>query len=399
MGCSGSKMEKVFINLISYLLNNPSGIKDAFEKWNEEEWKALICLAEKHNLAGMLFHCIPYIKAENHPSEATQQCMRQLAMQTAAVDIRQQAEKSRILAAFEENHIYCMPVKGCDTKTYYPKSEYRTMGDIDILYKAEQHKLVRETMRQLGYEDYESGLKHDHYFKPPYITIEMHRALVAANTVAEQYYENIWEKAERRDGYHYVYQLPLDEQYIYTMIHLLEHFKEGGIGVRFVMDIYVLLRQNKLNREYVNHIFEQLHVLEFAKHIESLAEWWFAPNFNTMGNDSLLSELAEFVISNGVYGKAEQTKALAIQKSGRIGYIRKVVFPNLASMRTLYPWLEKCSIFLPAAWVVRIVRTVLFRRKKLRTGINTVCYDENESDRELYEFYRRCGVWNSSEDL
>ena len=44
---------------------------------------------------------------------------------------------------FEKNGIYCMPLKGIRTKQFYPYPEFRTMGDLDILYKEDQTKKLK----------------------------------------------------------------------------------------------------------------------------------------------------------------------------------------------------------------------------------------------------------------
>lgn len=389
--------EQILNTFIAHLLNHR---EDDIKLDTEPDWEQIIALAERHNIGNMLYHILPFVDELYKPSEAQQNHMKKMAMQAAVVEIKQQAEIYRLMQEFESHQITCMPVKGCDTKQYYPKREYRMMSDIDVLYKPEQHKEVKLVMKELGYGDYESGLKHDHYFKPPYITVEMHRALVAANTSTEAYYDTIWERTKKREGFQYVKQLSMEEQYIYTMVHLLEHFKEGGIGVRFVMDIYIFLQNPSWDRKYVTSVFAELHISDFATNIEQLAMKWFGQNTSIEAEkDELLGELAGFIMNNGVYGNAKQAKALAIQKAGRIGYVKRVVFPNLKSMITLYPWLDKYPVLLPIAWLIRIVRTLLFRTDKLRTGVKTVCSDEMDRGRKLQEFYRRCGVWENSKDL
>ena len=40
-----------------------------------------------------------------------------------------------------------MPLKGIRTKQFYPYPEFRTMGDLDILYKEDQTKKLKQVMQ------------------------------------------------------------------------------------------------------------------------------------------------------------------------------------------------------------------------------------------------------------
>ncbi len=386
--------EQYLIQIIKYLLHSKEQDSVLPIPTEALNWVALFKIADRHSIGSLLYHALPGVPENKRPQEALKNHMRNLAVNAAATDIKQLAEKEVLAREFEEHGLYCMPVKGSDTKNYYPRTEWRTMGDLDILYKPEQHKEVKALLLQLGYTNFESGLKHDHYSKPPFISVEMHRSLVAANTMAENYYQDIWQKAKPKKGYKYIYQMSLEEQYIYTMVHLLEHFKEGGIGIRFVMDIYVFNRQETLDRECVECVFNQLGILEFARNIEALSRRWFG--YQDVGQNEeterLLDELEAFIIHNGTYGQASHAQALALEREGRVGYLKRVVFPNLNSMKTLYPWLHNKAYLLPLAWGIRMVRTVLFRRHSIQVGMNTMKYGDAGHGKQLQEFYRRCGL-------
>lgn len=45
-----------------------------------------------------------------------------------------------------------MPLKGIRTKQFYPYPEFRTMGDLDILYKEDQTKKLKQVMQDAGYK-------------------------------------------------------------------------------------------------------------------------------------------------------------------------------------------------------------------------------------------------------
>lgn len=390
--------EQYLIQIIKYLLNSEDGESVLPLPERNLDWNRLIRIAERHDVGGLLYHVLPgNLEKRTVPKEFVDS-MRKKAMRVVLIDIKQRVAKEELLSEFEKKKIYCMPVKGANTKEYYPKSELRTMGDLDILYKAGQHKEVKALLQEMGYADFRSGLKHDHYSKKPFITLEMHRGLVAANTVAESYYSDVWEKAKPKEGCNYVFQMSLEEQYIYTMVHLLEHFQNGGIGIRFIMDIFVFSKQEKLDRQYVKSKFEKLGILKFASCMENLAGKWFG-NQEVIGNvddEEFLNELGTFIIENGVYGQTTHAQDTVIEREGRKGYFTRMVFPNYNSMVTLYPWLKRRKYLMPIAWGIRIVRTILFRKESIQTGMRTLKNGSPQRGKVLLEFYRKCGIQNTA---
>lgn len=390
--------EQYLIQIIKYLLNSEDGESVLPLPEKNLDWNRLIRIADRHDVGGVLYHVLPRILEKRTVPGELVDSIRKKAMRAVLVDVKQRVAKEELLSEFEKGKIYCMPVKGANTKEYYPKSELRTMGDLDILYKAEQHKKVKALLQEIGYTGFESGLKHDHYSKKPFITLEMHRGLVATNTVAESYYSDVWEKAKPRDGYDYVFQMSLEEQYIYTMVHLLEHFQNGGIGIRFIMDIFVFSKQEKLDRQYVKSKFEKLGILKFASCMEQLAGKWFG-NQEVIGNiddEEFLNELETFIIENGVYGQTTHARDAVIEREGRKGYFARMVFPNYNSMVTLYPWLKQRKCLMPIAWGIRIVRTILFRKESIQTGMRTLKKGSHQRGKALLEFYRKCGIPNTA---
>lgn len=94
-------------------------------------------------------------------------------------------------------------------------------------------------MRTLGYENHVEGRKHDHYSMPPYVSLEVYRDLVDGDNEFYNYYRNIWIRCKPKSGFQYVYEMSLEDEYIFNFVHLVEHFKNGGIGLRFLVDVYV----------------------------------------------------------------------------------------------------------------------------------------------------------------
>lgn len=382
--------EYYLIRILAYLLNSSNSPKGLEMPSSEMDWEKLLQMAEKNSIGGLLYYVLPDIPEKFHPDRTIKARMSKLAMSMAVSDIKQRVEIEDLKRVFQEKRLYLMLLKGSNTKALYPKSEWRTMGDIDILYDSGQYEQVKDTLLQMGYTHFETGSKHDSCAKPPFISLELHHSLVEKGEVGETYYRKLWEREKNAERDKYVCQLSLEEQYVYSMIHLCEHFKNGGVGIRFVMDVYVFLCQNNLDKNYVLEKFTELGICEFAQNIEQLAYKWFSET--NVETSETINEIEVFILRNGIYGNYSQSVDGMLERKGRIGYTLEALFPKLRVMQASYPWLRGKTFLLPVAWIVRLFIILFSRRSSIRRGINVVSQGSKKKGKELLEFYKRCGI-------
>jgi hypothetical protein len=178
----------------------------------------------------------------------------------------------------------------------------------------------------------------------------------------------------------------VEDELVFNIVHLAEHFKEGGAGVRFIIDVYVYSRI-KMDREYVEQELTKLGLNEFYHHILYLANYWFADGENA----ELTEKLADFIMNGGVFGDKENAAALAVEE-GRVRHLVKVCFPDYDSMKSMFPWLEGKGVLLPYAWGLRGVRALRYRKGNVRTHMNSIKTGDIEKGKALRQFYTECGL-------
>jgi hypothetical protein len=61
-------------------------------------------------------------------------------------------------------------------------------------------------------------------------------------------------------------------------------------------------------------------------------------------------------------------------------------------MKSMFPWLGKWPILLPVSWVIRGVRSFLFRRKNIKTQWSKFKTGNEEYGKKLEQFYNKCGL-------
>lgn len=382
---------RFLLEIVKYILNHNAGEVPMPPK--DMDWDELFRLAIRHSILNLLYYGVEVLPRESKPGEKHYNYLYQCAMREVVRSCNQTEDAEELLRAFEKDKIDVLAVKGFCTKRHYPQPEMRTMGDVDILCRASQQQQCKNTMLRLGYDWEAEGRKHDHYLRKPYMNVEMHRELVAVDSEYYLYYENIWDRVKPREGHQYVYEMSLEDEYIYNLIHLVEHFRSGGVGIRFVMDVYVYNRIETIDWEYIEGELTKLGLWKFFGHISKLAQKWFGEGESyTEEEVVMLDKIAAYIVANGTFGTARNHAAVAVAKSGRGKFLLQTLFPNLKNMQSMFPWLEKWPILLPYSWVLRGVRSLLFRRKNIKVQMRKYKHGDMEYGEELKEFFDTCGL-------
>lgn len=308
----------------------------------------------------------------------------------AAQSIAQEYALDELINYFEDHNLYIMPIKGVCTKKRYPESYLRTMNDIDILCLPEQSKDVRQAIQSLGYGSFVEGRKHDSYSMPPYITLEIHRDLVDGDNKFYNYYRDIWKRCKPKAGCRYVYEMSLEDEYIFNFVHLVEHFKEGGIGLRFLVDIYVY-ENVAMDSHYLKAELNKLELLDFYRNIRSLALYWFGTDEEKarVVFTPTLQELGDFILSGGLFGSRRNRADLNAGKGKIISFLH-ACFPGYASMKSMFPWLH--PVLLPYAWLLRAVRVLIRRKGNVKYVWNAIMKGDSKNGKKLLNFYKSCGL-------
>ena len=88
-------------------------------------------------------------------------------------------------------------------------------------------------------------------------------------TNAYDYFADIWERAIHAKGKQYIYEMSLEDHYLHSVCHLAEHFVRGGIGIRMVLDIYILSETPRMDKAYVQRQLKGFETSEGLKENDS----------------------------------------------------------------------------------------------------------------------------------
>ena len=280
----------------------------------------------------------------------------------------QMRQVHRIFDAFEAKGIEYLPLKGCRMKGLYPKAELRYMGDADILIRMEQYDRIKPLMGELGFEE-KAESDHELHWHHRELSVELHKRLIPSyNEDYCQYYGIGWEKAARREGCRWT--MTAEDEWIYLFTHFAKHFRDGGIGCRYVVDLWVYLTHHpEMDEGYIRQELDKLGLGEFHGNIRQLINVWFEDD----PGDDRTAVITDYIFSSGSWGRSEsKAVSMAVRDShggsyrkGKAVYLLRTAFPDARTLNDKYTVLKKAPWLLPAVWVVRPFYKVLFEFRSL----------------------------------
>lgn len=305
-------------------------------------------------------------------------------------DTNENIELEQILNQFEENEIRTLVVKGILMKEIYPQNYMRQMCDMDIMTDERDFKIALKIMKKLGYKECYNHEKHLIFKKLPFIIVELHRKLMTKRDIGYEYFENVWSNCCQYKDYKNIFQLDLDEAYIFCILHLMLHFKFAGIQVRDMLDVYLYHEKYKqcLHYEKINQVLGELKVLKFEKNLKEIAYKWF-------DNEEIedFSEIEKIIFKGW---SIENNIHYAVgENHGKSNYILRLFFPEFKIMKEKYPILKKAPVLLPITWVARILKDIFSKETTVKARLNKIKLIqevEQEDVTEIQNIYQKLGI-------
>lgn len=356
------------------------------------DWNQLIRLAASHSLLPLLCDGLQKADVWAEVPDSIGKMLSAVYMRAFAVDAQQEHVRKTLDDALSQARVPHIFLKGSVLKNDYPIPALRTMSDIDVLIHIEDIKEIDQIAVGLNGIANKGDGNHYNYCFPGGILVEFHPNLLHHSTPAASQINPGWQYAVVDDT---GYSCALTEVGIYlnTICHLADHFLTGGVGVRFVLDVWVSrhLRKTQPDWNFVNEELRKFSLLEFTRNIEQLAECWFSGKEST----PVLEELGEYIFSSGSYGNLERATLSAVSLSTGGSKVKafwnKVFYPR-EELEDRYPWCKGKAWLLPAAWCARAFRAVTKHRKEIAKWSSSTA-KINKQELEAYQNkLRRFGI-------
>lgn len=348
------------------------------------DWGGLIWLAQAHRVEALL--CDGLKKSPDVwskvPGEVrgylTRAYMQAIYFDAQLDYIRQELQKK--LCEANIRHIF---LKGSELKYSYPVPALRTMCDLDVLVYADDFGELGRIAEEMGGKTAHADGNHRNFAFPNGVTVEFHPNLLHHATPVGTQINPGWQYAKPESD-HGAMELTPEGFYLNTVCHLANHFVGGGVGIRFVLDVWVNrhLRKSEFDREIVETELEKFGLMDFTQKIEALSEFWFGDGENT----PLLEELGAYILTSGSHGTDRRAMLNAVSLSpggNQVSALLGKAFYSRAEMEDRFTWVRGKPWLLPAAWLVRAFRAVTRHgRKILQWGKGTGDFTKDEIARQ-----------------
>lgn len=390
-------MEKIYAEVLS-IVN--AWLKD--EPLPEiSNYERLFALSKEHGVSNIL-----YLLLNREKKRAGNQALPETVEGELFLKIKKQYQANlhqqisqeyfaeELFSKLRERRIRFMPLKGYFLKKYYPSSAGRTSCDVDVFYDDSKKQEAGEILKELGFEltvpsDHDDGWTRDS------VTIEMHFSLMDHYDLYVDYYKNVWDRLVSEDGIEYAFTT--EDFYIYFLMHVAKHFYHSGLGVRFILDLYLFRKAHlNLDETYLQKELEKLELATFRKKMEELANVWFGESEATEESE----KIGAFVFECGLYGK-EINQTFSVTNAGEdsVGektvkrkFILRSIFPSRDALKRQYPSLKKNPWLLPFVWAHRWFKVLFFKRDKIKYRMKLYRSLEDEKIQKRYAVMQAVGL-------
>lgn len=353
------------------------------------DWSRFCRLAEVHSVMPLVYDGLQ--KAGVTIPEEPKKRLYGAYMQAIFRDSQLEHTRQQLAQKLEEKRVSHIFLKGSVLKYSYPIPALRTMCDLDVLVYADDFPKLEEIAKELGGKAGHSDGNHRNYSFPGGATVEFHPNLLHHDTPVGTGINPGWQYA--RDTAGAAKELTEEGFYLNTICHLANHFVDGGVGIRFVADVWVNrhLHRPEADKAVVEKELEGFGLLDFAHNIEALAELWFGNGETT----PLLEQLGYYILTSGLHGASDRAMLNAVALSpgqSQTSALMKKAFHSRAEMEDRFPWCRGKPWLLPVAWICRAVKAVWKRwRLILQWGKGTGQFSKDEVSQQA-QLLRSFGI-------
>ena len=362
----------------------PDEVKNAC---TPEALEQVYILAKMHDLAHMLGHALTGLDL---PDNRVLGKINHATLVAVQRYVQLDYELTRICDVLERAQIPFIPLKGAVIRKFYPEPWMRTSCDIDVLVHEEDlERAAQVLVQELSYTTDHKKKYHDMWlFAPTGIHLELHFSILETMDNIDPLLGRVWEFATPVTKYRYA----MSQEFLafHLLAHMSYHFIGGGCGIRSLMDIFLLRRQNAYDEAVLRGYLAQCGIEKFYDSILELNAVWFQGEATT----PLTEKMERFLISGGTYGTKKQNIIIKQQrKGGKRKYLLNRVFMPCRELKFRYRVLEKWPILYPVMLLRRWIE-LFFGGRLSRTWkeAQIACKASKGQSEEVEDFLREMGL-------
>lgn len=353
---------------------------------NPVNWGGVYCLAQSHGVSALVFTAIKQLP-DNDKSDIGSDLYSTLNVafyRTVLHQFRRLEFIHNTIKHLEDNGIECCLFKGESLAMLYHTPSCRISSDTDILISPELEMQCVRLLKKYGYivMPRNSGSHHFVCQHPLGGRLEIHVAL-CGDITNDIFFNNQIPLTGKTEEIvlenRTVLKIPESTDYmIYLFLHLIKHFLSAGIGIRQFYDIFLFAEAhgNSVDWSRIRILMDDLGYSRFIAAAIKIGNKYFGFSNNMFSDieidDELLEKILADVEQGGIFGISDNQRKdfyniyvkerfTKLNKGNFPKYMKRhygkislrQVFPCRAHMSVNYPYVSKCPLLLPMAWVHR----------------------------------------------
>ena len=300
-------------------------------------------------------------------------------------------EQNAIYQVLEEAEVDYVPLKGAVIRDVYPEAWMRTSGDIDILVREESLEQAKNVLvSKLGYRVTKNNYHDIAMLSPQGMLLELHFQISENEEKMDRMLTKVWEYVSRTKESSHRMEMTNEYLLFHSYAHMLYHFINGGCGMRYVIDIWILEQKLEFDAAKLEKLLEVCGMCAFASYTRKLARVWFEGE----AHDHETSLMEMYIIEAGLFGDVRsKVKARKVKTEGKAAYLFQRVFIPYKEFCSSYPILSKYPLLYPYYTVKRWFK--IFDRRKAEQAIYEIQLNQEmkqESVQKLRELFYKLDI-------
>lgn len=357
----------------------------SISKWNE-----ILSEANAHEISALIYSSIYGVKELEGLSKDELNKWKKSTFFTGIGHIAHYNQVGKMLEKFNGKNIDVIVLKGLVVRELYPKPEFRTMGDSDILVHEEDLERVTLLLEELGYKLEECEDEHGAHLvfsHEQYRPVEVHWTLINDDYFigTKEFEKEIWKNSMKiKIGNAEVLSLGLEDLALHLCLHMAVHIVCGGFGLRQLCDLVLLVEQKGQKIDWENFMIKAIEcrsekfILAIFKCCEELFNIQIPKAIlnSRMVENELVEDLIQNIFNSGVFGRKDVIGTLgadfAYSKDEKRSISEKyldLVFPKVENMSEKYNYAKDNKILTPVAWAHHLGAGVLNKDYSLKNKI------------------------------
>ena len=365
----------------------------------QTDWQAVYELSENHSVTAIIATKIKELPQGSRPKGKLLSAFNQrlgFAVQNYEIKMRAMTYLIETLSKAGIDHLL---VKGAVLRFLYPNPELRTSGDTDVVVRPADYEAAISALKKA---DFKIDFVRHNVTQARYggEIFDIHTELESINVQSKIYYSTPFDDISENTGH--TYKLKPIYHLLYVITHIAYHLKNGGAGIRMIMDIDAILRYYPdLDMQKFAALCDNIKISRTAQALTALSKKWFKTpvavdfTFEDRQEQDFYKDLSDIIIDGGVFGfKNGGVGMVNLERSmkdgGRADFktslraFFKWIFPSAAYLKKFYYYAYKHPVLLPVAWFHRLFKA-LFGHFSVAKNIASEMFTKQEMSAKYFD--------------